>query len=124
MSIHILLVEDDEFLVEALQVFLEDYNYKVSVATNGGDALATAQSVVFDVAVSDINMPGMDGFELCESLRQRHRLPVVLMTGYGIEDMELRSCQVGAHAVLRKPFLPDVLHQAIIGVTRAGMAAG
>jgi CheY-like chemotaxis protein len=120
MSIHVLLVEDDEFVAEALQVVLEDYSYKVSIATNGGAALATAQSVAFDVAVSDINMPGMDGFELCASLRQRHRLPVVLMTGYGIEEMERRGTQVGAHVVLRKPFSPDMLHRAISDATAAG----
>jgi CheY-like chemotaxis protein len=113
MCTHVLLVDDNEFMAEALQEALEIYNYAVTVATSGDDALSVAQTTTFDVALSDINMPNMDGFMLCESLQERYGIPVVLMTGYGIEDMERMGSRVGAKAILRKPFPLDMLKSTL-----------
>ena len=78
----------------------------VTTATNGADALRIASEREFDVILSDISMPGMDGFEFLRRLRQisgRQHVPVIAITGFGRTDDVERARAAGFHSHLTKP---------------------
>src|SRR5689334_16295245 len=76
----VLLVDDEPDLVRAVHLFLEDQGYLVFTAGNGGDALALLRTRLPDVVVLDVRMPGMDGFEVLERIREMSNVPVIMLT--------------------------------------------
>src|SRR5690606_6582049 len=78
----ILLVDDDPNFRPALEATLRALGFTVTTAVNGREAYAILQSSLHDAVVSDIRMPEMDGVELTRLIKQRGRVPVVLMTGF------------------------------------------
>ena len=107
----ILLVEDDSAIVVTLRRILADEGYEVSVESNGTVALATAQATDFDVVVTDLKIPGMDGLELVRTLHGlRPRLPIVMITAHGTTETVIEAMQSGAYDYLVKPFeMPELL---------------
>ncbi|WP_430459802.1 sigma-54-dependent transcriptional regulator [Thalassolituus sp. LLYu03] len=101
----LLVVEDDPKLREAMVDTLMLKGHEVSEAGNGIDALAIVRSRNLDLVLSDINMPGMDGLELLQTVKAEHPwLPVVLMTAYGDVGQAVKAMQRGANDYLMKPF--------------------
>lgn len=101
----ILIVEDDLNLREAIVDSLEMKNHEVSSAPNGLEALAMINSQSFELVLSDINMPSMDGIALLKQLKTNHPwLPVVLMTAFGDVNQAVQAMQMGANDYLMKPF--------------------
>ncbi len=106
----VLLVEDDESLREALSTTLELAGYKTIEASDGKQALASLQHQNPDIVVSDVQMAGMDGHELLQSLRRHSKeLPFLMMTAYGSVDGAVQAMRAGATDYLQKPFAPEVL---------------
>jgi DNA-binding response OmpR family regulator len=98
-QIHVLLVEDDVFLVEIYQKKFEMENFKVSVAANGEKGLAEAKKKLPDIILLDILMPKMDGFAVLEHLKEDNNtknIPVILLTNLGQKDDVERGLAEGA----------------------------
>lgn len=111
-AIRILIVEDTPEVARYISRQLNTaYNYYF--ATNGEEALQKAEQLVPDLIVTDIMMPGMDGFELCRRVRTSellNHIPVVMVTAKATHEDRLHGLEVGADAYLEKPFHADELN--------------
>lgn len=104
MSDKILLIDDDPRLVEALQIRLEAAGYGVHVAYNGQDGVATAQQILPQLVILDVNMPGMDGLQVCRTLREADRLsttPIIIMSAI-THQLARRAAPRGRHQFCRQ----------------------
>lgn len=101
----VLVIDDNEDAAEMLAMFLEDRGYAVRTVSDGPQALRAAQDLLPDVAVIDLGMPVMDGFELATRLRQAHggKVRLVALTGYGQASDRQRTHAAGFDAHLVKP---------------------
>ena len=112
---HKILVVDDERGVRTLSAdLLRRAGYEVQQADSGVAALACFTKTEFDVVLTDIKMPGMDGIELCQRLRaERPDQIVILVTGYPSIDSAVRGMKEGARDYVTKPFTPDEMRLVI-----------
>lgn len=113
----ILLVDDDPLVLGTLQRVLEAEGFAVVTAADGREAMAKIAAGRYEVIVSDITMPGMDGLELLRSVRERDLdVPVVLMTGFPTLETAAKAVEYGALRYLFKPVpMPEfrqTIHQA------------
>lgn len=112
MNKNVLIVEDSPVQAEALRADLEEAGYDVSVAREGTEALALLAAGGLGLVVSDVVMPGMDGYALCRAIKSDPELattPVVLLTSLGDPLDIIRGLEVGADHFLRKPYERDQL---------------
>jgi len=106
----IMVVEDDEELLEALSETLSTAGYGVAHARDGSDALKLLEKQQFDLVVSDIQMPNMDGHSLLKKVKENHPdLPMMLMTAYGSIQQAVDAMRDGAVDYMVKPFEAEVL---------------
>ena len=118
MSVKILVVEDDTAIASLIRLQLENRDYQVQVAKNGVDGLRQAYSWQPDLVVLDIMMPDMDGWTVCERLRELSEVPIVFVTAVGKEADIVRGLEMGADDYLVKPFSPRELLARIEAVLR------
>ena len=119
--IKVLLVEDDKNLCFILWSSLEQMigGYQVTVATNGREGLEALEREAFDVVVSDVEMPVMDGKEMTHAIRERHpNLAIILITGLTTARDVINGYQSGADFYIKKPFLPEELDAHIQAILR------
>ena len=102
----VLLVEDDRVVVETLTTYLEHAGFDVSVAGDGADGLARAQSPDVALVILDWMVPGMSGPEVCRRLRAVSSVPVLMLTARTAEDDRIRGLETGADDYVPKPFSP------------------
>ena len=104
-GMRILLVDDEESLRITLAANLELEGYEVVEAGSGEEALALAEHERFDLVLSDIRMPGMNGVDLFRALRARRpTVPCVLMSAFSLEDLVASALSEGVFTLLPKPF--------------------
>ncbi|MFZ5894609.1 MAG: sigma-54-dependent transcriptional regulator [Myxococcota bacterium] len=116
MKVRVLVVDDKENVVNMLKSVLSA-SCDVTTATDGQRALALALNGDFDVVLSDIRMPGADGFTLLNELKRgRPEVEIVLMTAFGTVEKAVEAIKSGAYDYLTKPFEPD---DALLTVERA-----
>jgi signal transduction histidine kinase/AraC-like DNA-binding protein/ligand-binding sensor domain-containing protein len=111
----ILIVEDNEKLKRFLELSLRE-KYNVFTASEGKEALEVVREKHPDIVVSDIRMPGVDGFELCKMLKssfETSHIPVVLLTAFSTKALQLKGLGLGADAYLTKPFDMSLLEGKI-----------
>ena len=114
-GIKLLLVEDNVELLQLTFDYMQD-NYMVYTATNGLEALAVLNEQNIDVVVSDIMMPLMDGFQLCESIKSNTQfchIPVILLTAKTNIESKITGLEYGSDAYLEKPFSLEHLRTQI-----------
>ena len=118
----VLVADDDADLRELIAFTLAQAGYLVIKAADGGAALRRFEEESADLVVLDINMPALSGFQVCEAIRARSRVPVMMLTVRGEEEDLVRALGLGADDYLTKPFSPRTL-LARIGalLRRAGM---
>lgn len=112
----VLLVDDDKQTRHLLKIFLERDGFRILEAENGIDALRIAQTVVPDLVLLDIQMPHMDGIEVCARFRQREETshtPILMLTGMVDEESVERAFSVGATDYLTKPPNPSALRHRV-----------
>jgi len=100
----ILVVDDERMITDSLSYSLKREGFEVSVAANGREALARAQSDQPDLVVLDIKLPEMDGMEVCRRLRMTSTVPIIMLTARGEESDRIAGLEVGADDYLPKPF--------------------
>ncbi|WP_150270278.1 response regulator transcription factor [Paenibacillus tepidiphilus] len=106
----ILVVDDDPHIRELVEVFLKAEGMdEVLAAADGREALALMEEKGADLAIIDIMMPKMDGWELCRALRQKYDLPLLMLTAKGETTQIVKGFELGADDYLVKPFEPPVL---------------
>ncbi len=114
----ILTVEDDERIRTAVRLALEDEGWTVDEAATGEDAVSLFQSNPADVVLIDIMLPGMDGFELCRSIRRTSDVPIVMVTARDDTHDVVAGLEAGADDYLTKPFAPKELSARIRALLR------
>jgi DNA-binding response OmpR family regulator len=101
----ILLVEDEKTIADTLQFGLQENGYEVSVAYDGDMGLRLFEHYPFNLVVLDINLPGMNGFELCKDIRAKAPLvPVIMLTALSALEDKIEGYDAGADDYLVKPF--------------------
>ena len=103
----ILIVDDEQFNIEVVIGFLEDEGYKFNYTTNGKDALKAVFSHHFDLILLDINMPGMDGLEVCKRIKNDDKtkdIPVIFLSAYNDIDTISQAFSAGGVDYITKPF--------------------
>ena len=108
----VLVVDDVIDVTEMIALFLKHAGYEVITANSAGAALELAETKTFDLVISDIGMPEMNGYELAESLRKSTNYsltPMIAVTGYTEFDDRGRSLRAGFNAHLTKPINPSHL---------------
>lgn len=113
MSHEILLIDDDCALVEAMQAWLQEAGYQVTVAHDGRAGLAMTRKQLPDLIVLDIKMPGFDGWQTLQALREHQttaQIPVVLLTACDDPDSIHKGYELGCRCFYTKPIVhPDHL---------------
>ena len=105
---NVLIVDDEESMRHLLSVILKDRGYAVRSVSNGADALKELAARDYDVVLSDVRMPGMDGIELLEAVkRQQPDLTFIVMSAYGTQEDAIEAMKAGAYDYVSKPFKPD-----------------
>ena len=118
----VLVADDDRDLLELIGFALGQSGYMVLKAHNGTSALSLFDAEEPDLVVLDINMPGASGFQVCESIRARSSVPIMMLTVRSEEEDLVRALELGADDYLTKPFSPRTLLARIKALLRrAGM---
>jgi len=108
-DVHLLVVDDDDRIRELLKRYLHNQGFRVSTAPSAAEARNLMETLQFDLIVLDVMMPGENGFELTESLRQNMDIPIILLTAKGDAESRIQGLKVGADDYLPKPFEPEEL---------------
>ena len=118
MVSRVLVVEDDPTVSEVVARYLTRAGYDVEVEHDGAVALERALGDPPDLVVLDVMLPGLDGLSVCRRLRERHPVPVVMLTALGESDERIAGLEVGADDYLTKPFSPRELVLRVAAVLR------
>ena len=118
MGTRILSVEDDERIRTAVKLALEDEGWTVDEAGSGEEAIDLFHRALPDVVLIDIMLPGMDGFELCRTLRRHSDVPIVMVTARNDTHDVVAGLEAGADDYLTKPFAPKELSARIRALLR------
>ena len=118
LSLRVLCIDDDTRLFELLASFLEPNGVVLIHAADGRQGLAALDGGVFDAVLLDVMMPGMDGLEVCKRIRQKSRVPVIMLTAKGDETDRVVGLELGADDYVPKPFSPRELLARLRAVLR------
>ena len=106
MSADILIVDDEAAIADLVEVYLKNEGYIVHKFYNAADALACVERERLDLAILDVMLPDMDGFTLCQRIREDHLFPIIMLTAR-MEDMDkIMGLTLGADDYITKPFNP------------------
>lgn len=116
-NINLLIVDDEVKFLDSIAKRLEMRGLDVTKATNGKDAVETARTKKFDLALLDLKMPGMDGSEVLKILKDEHKfIEIIILTGHGSLESAVECTKLGAYGYLPKPYefeaLLDILKEA------------
>ena len=113
-KIKLLLVDDEIKFLKSITERLALKNFNVIAASNGEEAIASAEKDLFDVAVVDFQMPGMDGAQVLKALKERHKyLEIIMLTGHATVDSAVECTRLGAFKYLEKPYAFEKLVETI-----------
>jgi DNA-binding response OmpR family regulator len=108
----LLVVDDEPLTVEMLETFLKLNGYETVAVLNGADALLMVQVEMPDAVLLDLQLPDLNGIEVCRKLRAGAyaQLPVIMITAHGSPEMRRRALEAGANAYFTKPIrFPDLI---------------
>ncbi len=106
MKEKILIVDDEREIADLIELYLENENYEVFKYYTGSDGLNCIQNIIFDLAILDIMLPDINGFQLCQKIRQNYHYPVIMLTAKSEEIDKITGLTLGADDYITKPFLP------------------
>jgi len=117
----VLLVDDEPGIRNAVQAYLEDEGFEVSIAIDGEEGWQKAQQMMPDVVISDVMMPRCNGYELLKKIREDERLggtPIIFLTAKGMTIDRTQGYQAGVDDYIPKPFDPDELVARVRNVVK------
>lgn len=114
----ILIVDDDENICQLLTLYLVKENYMTDICNNGRDALEKLNTEHYDLALLDVMMPEMDGFETLGAIRKFSDIPVIMLSAKGESIDKIRGLNFGADDYVTKPFDPQELLLRIKAIFR------
>jgi len=120
MTESILIIDDNEDILEFLSVILGE-TYKIHLASNGEIAQTILDKEIIHLIISDIMMPGIDGFELCSLIKSNVEychIPIILLTSKNTYKAHIEGLEVGADAYIQKPFSSELLQVQIANLLR------
>jgi DNA-binding response OmpR family regulator len=118
MRPHILIVEDDKKIAATIKLYLEHAGYETALAYDGRAALELSRAKRFDLIILDLMLPGIDGLELCRTLRLESDVYIIMLTARTTEQDKLRGLDTGADDYVTKPFSPRELVARVRAVLR------
>ncbi len=114
----ILIVEDDRDIQELLNNFLQEVGYETAIACDGVEAVTRFSSDAFDLILLDVLLPKMDGFAVCEVIRSRSQIPIIMLTALNGEEEQIKGLDLQVDDYITKPFSMPVLIRKIAAVLR------
>jgi two-component system, OmpR family, alkaline phosphatase synthesis response regulator PhoP len=114
----VLVVDDDVKTVELVKLYLNRDGYRVLTAFNGIDALQMARESHPDLIVLDLMLPGINGLDVCRTLRKESEVPIIMLTALTTDDDRLTGLNCGADDYMTKPFSPRELAARVRAVLR------
>lgn len=112
----ILIVEDDSALADGLAVNLENCGYEVECVSSGMESIEKLRQLKIDLVLLDINLPDIDGFEVCQKMKSQSNIPILFLTARDMEIDEVRGFEAGGDDYIKKPFSVSVLQCRIAAV--------
>ena len=115
----VLLIDDDDLVLKTVAKFLKSHGYNVTVSQSGEDALEEVRKLNFDLIITDIRMPGIDGIETIKRIREFHaqnnrlNIPEIIITGFMDPEAQRQAEQLGIRDYLYKPFAINDFIKAI-----------
>ena len=109
---HILIVDDDGFIRDSVQQIAKQLGYKSTTATNGKEALNLAEERIYDLIISDLYMPEMDGHELIKNIKAKpeyKNIPFLFLSGANEKSTWIKNLNAGAYDFITKPFDKKIL---------------
>lgn len=114
----ILIIEDEPDIQEFLSAYLRDAGYDIKIAEDGVEALLQFQKSNFDLILLDLMLPKIDGFGVCELIRHKSNVPILMLTAIDDEQAQLRGFQMEIDDYVTKPFSMPILLQKICAILR------
>jgi DNA-binding response OmpR family regulator len=119
----VLVVDDDRKLCGLLSAYLSTTGFEVFTAGNGDDGLRLLRAEEPDLVVLDVMLPGMDGFEVCRTMRKTSTVPIIMLTARGEVTDRVVGLELGADDYMAKPFEPRELVARIQAILRRGRSS-
>ena len=120
----ILIIEDEPDIQELLATYLRDRGYVTATAGDGVDAITQFQKGKFDLILLDLMLPKIDGFGVCELIRQQSQVPVLMLTALDGEEQQLRGFGLDIDDYVTKPFSMPILLEKIRVILRRNGVGG
>lgn len=121
----ILIIEDEPDIQELLRTYLEDVGYRTAVAGDGVEALSRFRTQHFDLILLDLMLPKINGFGVCELIRQQSQIPIIMLTALDGEAHQLKGFAMDIDDYVTKPFsMPVLLEKIRVILRRRGSADG
>ncbi len=114
----ILIVEDEMDIQELLSAYLRDAGYAVQIASDGMEAIDNFNKYCYDLVLLDIMLPKIDGFGVCELIRRKSKVPIIMLTALDNEKEQIRGFDLEIDDYVTKPFSMPVLLRKIAAVLR------
>lgn len=102
----VLVVDDEQEIADLISLYLENEGYQVFKFYDAAGALQCTQSERIDLAILDVMLPDMNGFQLCQQMRERHHYPIIMLTAKGEGIDKITGLSLGADDYMTKPFQP------------------
>ena len=118
MQKNILIIEDEKSIQNILKAFLEDAGYHVTLADDGMAGITSFHKATYDLVLLDIMMPKLDGYTVCEMIRNEGDTPVILLTALDDEDSQMKGFDLLADDYITKPFSMPLVLRRIEAVLR------
>ncbi|MET0350409.1 MAG: response regulator [Rhizobacter sp.] len=115
---HVLAVDDDASIRQLISVYLGDFDLRVTAVASGREMLQVIEQGPVDVVLLDLRLPGEDGLQLARALRERSKVPIIILTGRKDEADRVMGLELGADDYVTKPFSPRELLARIRAVLR------
>ena len=106
MSEQILIVDDEKEIADLIEVYLKNDGYTVHKFYNGMDALKCIESQNLDLAILDVMLPDIDGFRICQKIREQYYYPIIMLTAKVEDTDKIMGLTIGADDYITKPFNP------------------
>ena len=106
MNENILIVDDEKEIADLIEVYLKNDGYTVYKFYNGLDALECIETQKMDLAILDVMLPDIDGFRICQKIREQYYYPIIMLTAKVEDTDKIMGLTIGADDYITKPFNP------------------